>query len=84
MPVFLDAAESSGRPAVPPPRMRRVVFVAVLSLELFPDGCSLQDPSEPQSRTVRRQCAFSAKRSARCRCAGALLKDAAGLRCLCP
>ncbi len=31
MPVFLDAAESSGRPAVPPPRMRRVVFVALLS-----------------------------------------------------
>ena len=31
MPVFLDAAESSGRPAVPPPRMRLVVFVAVLS-----------------------------------------------------
>jgi len=31
VPVFLDAAESSGRPAVPSPRMRRVVFVALLS-----------------------------------------------------
>jgi ADP-ribose pyrophosphatase YjhB (NUDIX family) len=31
VPVFLDAAESSGRPAVPPPRMRRMVFVALLS-----------------------------------------------------
>lgn len=29
-------------------------------LELFPDGCSLQDPSEPQSPTVRRQRAYSA------------------------
>lgn len=33
MPVFLDAVGGSGRPAVPAPRMRRVAFVAVLSLK---------------------------------------------------
>lgn len=31
MPEFLNTAKSCGHPTVPPPRMRRVVFVAVLS-----------------------------------------------------
>lgn len=46
MPEFLNATKSWGRPTVPAPRMRRVVFVAVLSSErtlaLVPDespGC---------------------------------------------
>ncbi len=46
MPEILNATKSRGRPTVPTPRMRRVVFVAVLSSErtlaLVPDespGC---------------------------------------------